>query len=101
MDGMMVPVLIALSVAALVFAITQVTAALTNGERKKLKQRLSTELRPEQGGGAAKQITIAQQDFGLFGGFSPIEKIGKKLNQAYPDASLNKFLGLCAGVFLM
>ncbi len=99
MDGMMVPVLIALSVAALVFGIVQVATALTDGEKKKLKQRLSTELRADlSGGSAAKQITLQQQDFGLFGQFSPLEKLGKKFTQAYPDASFQKFLALCGGI---
>src|SRR4051794_13231587 len=102
MDGMIVSILIALSVAALVFGFVQVVTALTDGKKKKLKQRLSTELRPDQqGGGAAKQITLAQQDFGLFGHFSPLEKLGKKLMQAYPDASLQKFLALCTAIAII
>src|SRR3954470_17784042 len=97
MDGMLFPILIALAVALVVFVIVQVTAKLTDGERKKLKQRLSTELRPDAvGGGPGKQITIQEMDLGALGNFSPLEKLGKKLMQAYPDVSLGRFLSMCA-----
>src|SRR3954462_2955839 len=102
MDGMLFPILIALAVALVVFVIVQVTAKLTDGERKKLKQRLSTELRPDAvGGGPGKQITIQEMDPGALGNFSPLEKLGKKLMQAYPDVLLAKFLTMCFVIALV
>src|SRR5689334_20067434 len=99
MDGMLLPLIIAAAVALVVFAIVQITASLTDPEKRKLKQRLSTEARLDNGSsGGNRSITLAEQDMGLFAGFSPIEKLGRKLLQAYPEASLNKFLMLCAGI---
>lgn len=99
MDGLMIPILIALAVALLVFFTVQITSALTDGEKRKLKQRLSAENRNTgSSDNANRSITIQQMDLGLFGQFRPIEKLGKKLALAYPDTSVNKFLMLCAGI---
>ena len=96
MDGMMIPVLIALAVALVVFVVVQVTTSLADPEKRKLKERLSSEVHGDSSsGGGTRSIQIQEQDLGLLGQFRPIEKLARKLRQAYPDVSLNRFLLLC------
>jgi tight adherence protein B len=101
MDGMIIPI-IAIAAAVGAFAIWQVISALTDGEKRKLKQRLSTE-GPGNGGGASQNLSITfQQDISGLSGqliqFSLFEGLRAKLIQANPGASLSKFVTLCATV---
>ena len=72
MDMTIVSILTALTVGLLVMGGVQVAAALTDGEKRKLKQRLSSESRPGAGSAAAnRSILLQQQDPGALGGGSP------------------------------
>ncbi len=68
MDGLIIPI-IAIAAAVGVFAIWQIVSALTNGEKRKIKQRLSTENVGSGGGSSAQNLSITvQQDIsGLSG----------------------------------
>lgn len=96
MNGLIIPMLVAGSVALFVFLATQLVAKLTDPERRKLKQRLAAEGNA-QGSDVARSIQIQQINLGILSGFKPIERIAHTLRQAYPEASVYKFLGLMFG----
>ncbi|MBV8780258.1 MAG: type II secretion system F family protein [Phycisphaerae bacterium] len=95
MDGLIIPI-IAVAAALGLFAVWQFIAALTNVEKRRLKQRLANDNTKHSGGGVAQLSILAQQqDTGLSGQlskFSLFDSIQERLNQAYPDASLAKFV---------
>jgi tight adherence protein B len=93
----MIPILVACSVAMIVFLTTKLVATLTDKEKRKLKERLSAEGSSDASNNANRSITIQEQDLGFFSGFKPIERLARRLRQAYPDASINKFVGLMVG----
>jgi tight adherence protein B len=95
MDGMTIPILIAAAVALLVFAIVQIAAALTDSEKRKLKQRLGNETRASDLSTANRSITYQEFNNGVLGNVKLFEQIGRRLRQAYPEASLTMFLLLC------
>jgi tight adherence protein B len=92
--------LVACSVAMIVFLTTKLVATLTDKEQKKLKERLSAESRGDLNNGANRSITFQEQDLGLFSGFKPVEMLARRLMQAYPDASVHKFIALMVGCAL-
>jgi tight adherence protein B len=101
MDMTIVSILTAVTVGLLVLGGFQVAAALTDGEKRKLKQRLSAESQSRFRDGAARgSITIQEQNLGAFGRIPLLAKLGRTLLQAYPDASLTRFLILCIAIFL-
>jgi tight adherence protein B len=101
MDGMIIPI-IAVAAALAAFAIWQVISALTDGEKRKIKQRLSTEgVGSNSGSSQQLSITVQQDVSGLSGQliqFSLFEGLREKLIQANPQASLAKFVTICATV---
>lgn len=110
MDGMIFPILIAASVGLVVFLAVQIGAALADPEKRKLKQRLSGELRGGGGGQAlgygadgteVKSITIHQQELGFLARVPYMPALARKLLQAYPDFSFHKFLAICLGLSLL
>lgn len=101
MNGMIIPILVACSVAMIVFVTTQLIAKLTDKEKRKLKERLSIENRDGLNDGTNRSITLQQQDLGMFSGFKPVEGLSRRLMQAYPDASVQKFMGLMVGCALL
>jgi tight adherence protein B len=108
MDGMIIPI-IAIAAAVGAFAIWQVVSSLTDGEKRKIKQRLSGA--GAAGGGPSAQplsITVQQDISGLSGQliqFSLFEGLREKLIQANPKASLGKFVTICVatgvGLFVL
>jgi tight adherence protein B len=101
MDGLIIPI-IAIAAALGAFAIWQVVSVLTDGEKRKIKQRLSTE-GVGSGGQTSQQlsITVQQEVSGLSGQliqFSLFEGLRAKLIQANPGASLGRFVTICATV---
>src|SRR5256885_14892515 len=101
MDGMIIPILVAFSVALFVFVVVQIISAMTNGEKRKLKERLTVENRGDLNAGANRSITIQQFDMGLLGGLKIVQKLGRRLMQAYPDASIDRCLLLMAGIAIV
>ena len=103
MDPILLPLLIAASVALFVFGAAQVTAAMSNGERRKLQQRLS------EGAGAggssassARSAILSAQEHDLLAGalghLSLIDALQRRLHHAFPDTTLTRFLGILAGI---
>jgi tight adherence protein B len=95
MEGMLIPILIAAAVAMLAYGVGQVISALADGEKRRLKQRLSTENRPGDSQAANRSITIQEVSAGVLGGIAVFDGLAKRLRQAYPDASFSKFLTIC------
>ena len=103
MDGMFLPILIAVVVILLVFSLWQVVKVMTDPDRRKLKERLSTE-GPRSGGGDSGQplsITMDREATGLSGQLTklgPLQGLYRQILQAWPDLSLTAFLCICLGL---
>lgn len=107
MEGTFLPILIAAAVMLLAYAIMQAVAALTDPEKKKLKERLSGEGKSEMSD-AQRKITLQAEMSALSGKltqYSFFETMNRMLIQAYPEMTLSRFLmtaaGIGAGVFLI
>ena len=102
MDGMIFPI-IAIAVALGLFAVWQIVTTMTNGEKRRLKQRLSNEGNGSSNGvgNSTQQLSILlqQQDTeglsGKLSKFSLFDRIQERLTQAYPNLSLSKFVIIC------
>ena len=102
MDSMIIPIF-ALAAALGVFAVWQIVASMTNGEKRRLKQRLSNDSSTNSGGSDQQLSILLQQadNSGLSGKlskFSLFDRIQERLNQAYPNASLAKFVIICFAI---
>src|SRR5690242_16967194 len=107
MDSMIFPILIALMVAMLLFGVWQIVAGLLSPEKRKLQARLAAENQHAPGpstgpGGRASithqtELTAASQMLMKVGVFRSIHR---RLIQAYPDASLAKFVTIMGLAFL-
>jgi len=99
MDGMFLPILIAAIVVLLVFTLWQVAQSLMDPDKRKLKERLSTEgPRTQIAGDGQRSITMQTEATGLSGKLSqlgPLKGIYRQILQAYPDLSLATFLIIC------
>jgi len=93
--------LVAASVALFVYGAAQVTAALTNGERRKLHQRLA-EGAGDRGASAARSaiLSVQEQDLlsGALGHLSLIGALQRRLHHAFPDTTVTRFLSILFGV---
>ncbi len=105
MDAMLLPALVACSVALLVYGAAQVTAALTNGDRRKLQQRLASDV----GNGtttssSVRSAVLTQQEHDILAGalarFSFFDGLQRRLVHAYPETTLTRFLLVVAGIVL-
>jgi tight adherence protein B len=108
MEGMLLPIVAAGSVMLLVFGITRLVATLADAEKRKLKQRLSTEGRP--GGASATQLNITRDQVvsemtAVLTRWSILDKLNRALLHAYPEMTLSRFLlmafGIGVGLFLV
>jgi tight adherence protein B len=104
MDGMMLPIIAAAAVMLLVFSVTQIVASLADPEKRKLKQRLTTD---GQGGSAAagiqSHITLQQEETGLSSllvRWSFLDGINRMLVHAYPEMVLSKFVAIALSLGL-
>jgi tight adherence protein B len=104
MDGMFLPILIAIVTVLVAFTIWQVVKGLMDPDKRKLKERLSTEGPRSQGGTALPlSITVQQEATGLSGKLAKLgllKGLYRQILQAYPDLSLATFLMLCVGLAL-
>jgi tight adherence protein B len=103
MNGMLLPILIALTVILVVWSATQGILVLIKGDKRKLKQRLSQE---GHSGDAHQQASVVKQTEapGLSGRLARLtflNNLNRRLLQAYPDVSFARFLGLCAAAGLL
>jgi tight adherence protein B len=104
MDGLIIPSL-ALAVALGAYMAWQIVAAVTSGEKRRLKQRLSNEGASAGGAGGSQQqlsIQLQQQDAASLSGklsrISLLDSVQEQLTQAYPNLSLSKFIIICMAV---
>jgi len=95
--------LIAISAAMAVWGIAQILLAFFNTEKGKIQQRLSNTWRPDISSALNKPVTISleMKEMPAFLARSAyMQRLYRKLVQAYPDAKLTTFLSLCLGVGL-
>src|SRR6185295_5034661 len=96
MQDMLLPILIAVSIALLAWAVIAAIGAGALGEKKKIKERLAGEVvQEEQAGNLPKSITVQMEAQGLSGKlarWSFFNGLHRKIIQAYPDDTLVKFL---------
>jgi tight adherence protein B len=97
MDGTTLMLLIAASVALLVFAASQMFATMMSPERRKLQERLAATT-PIASTFVQRPITVkAEEVTGVAGALLALpgmQKLNRKLLQAWPERSLPKFLGI-------
>jgi len=101
MAGTFLPILAAIAVMLLVVAVWQLVAALTDAEKRKLKQRLSSEGGTQALSSVQRRITLQQEAEGLSAVLARVSffaKLNRTLLQAYPDASLARFVGFAAAI---
>lgn len=102
---MLLPILIAAAVVCLFWGAGQVILAMTNSDKRRLKQRLSQDGKPAMP--APHQVSITMQPIqatglsAVLGRVSVFQKLQRKLLQAWPDLSLAQFLGIAAGTGLV
>ena len=104
MDELLLPIAVALAVAALVIGGAQVVALVSNNDRKRLKERLTAELRNARTpAGAAPELTAtaAKPDVdrltAILVRWRPLAALNARVVQAFPDTSLVKFLLIVLG----
>jgi tight adherence protein B len=105
MDGLLLPLLVAASVATFAWAAVAAATGSGRGQRRRLQQRLSVEGRQDGGGGggaggtAGRSIVVQLKVTGVpeFLAARPfIQALNRRLLQAYPDRSLGRFLAVAA-----
>ncbi len=102
MDGMLLPILIAVAVMLAVFGIIQVIrAGSESGEKRRLQNRLGAELKAGGSGNLQRSITMDQHEAtgvsGALTRISLLNSLHRHLIQAYPDMALAKFLAIAFG----
>jgi tight adherence protein B len=100
MDGLLLPILVAATVATAAWGVVALVTGAGGGQRRKLKKRLSVEGRDEFTT-AARSIVLELKVTGLppFLARRPfVQRLNRRLLQAYPDRSLGKFLGITIGL---
>jgi tight adherence protein B len=102
MEGMLLPIIAATAVTLLVFSAARIIAALTDSEKRKLKQRLTGEGRPGLESVAQRQIVLEQhQEVGLshlLTRWSFMANIKRMLLHAYPDMTLARFVMIAISI---
>lgn len=103
MDGLLLPILVAAAVASFVWAVVAAVTGSGRGTRRKLQQRLSVEGGRQDGSAAAmpgnRSILVRLEITGLpeFLAARPfIQRLNRRLLQAYPDRTLVRFLATAA-----
>jgi tight adherence protein B len=102
MDGMLLPILVAMTVAMFVWGVVGAITGSGRGQRRKLQERLSgegTRTDPFGTGNGGRSILLQLEVTGVpdFLAQRPfIQALNRRLLQAYPDRSLGKFLRTCA-----
>ncbi len=100
MDGILLPLLVAASIATFVWWIVTVIAGSERGERRKLQERLNVEGRIDASSASGNRpITLQLEVKGLppFLAERPfVQALNRRLLQAYPDRSLGRFLTMAA-----
>ncbi len=101
MDGLLLPILVAGCVGLLVFGAAQVTVALTDGQKKKLQQRLTSDAQVRSVSSTVRSAVLSQQERDMLASalakWSFFEMLTRRLVHAFPDMSLTQFLLVVAG----
>src|SRR2546421_2556025 len=95
--------LIAISAALAAWAIAQLALSYFSTDKNKIQQRLSNNWRPDVASALNKPVTISleMKEMPAFLARSAyMQRLYRKLVQAYPDAKLTTFLSICGGVGL-
>jgi tight adherence protein B len=103
MDQSVVILLIAISASLAVWAIAQIAFSYFSPEKTKIQQRLSNNWRPDIAAALNKPVTISleMKEMPAFLARSPyMQRLYRKLVQAYPEAKLTTFLSICGGIGL-
>jgi tight adherence protein B len=102
MDGMLLPILIAVIVALMVVCVGITIRNVTDPDKRKLKQRLSNEdTRQSDQRQSPVSITVQDQATGLsarLAQYGPLEGLYRQIIQVWPDLSLVTFLSICAAL---
>lgn len=102
MDQLLLPILVAATVALVAWSVTRAISGGGAGERKKLQQRLSTEARTDVAAlVASKPIFIQLEVKGLperLARTEFIQRLHRKLMAVWPRVSVMRFLWLVAGL---
>src|SRR5258706_319297 len=103
MDQSVIILMIAISASLAVWAIAQIAFSYFSPEKNKIQQRLSSNWRPDIAAALNKPLTISleMKEMPAFLARSPyMQRLYRKLVQAYPEAKLTTFLSICAGMGL-
>src|SRR5258706_3065009 len=103
MDQSIVILMIAISASLAVWAIAQIAFSYFSPDKNKIQQRLSNNWRPDIAAALNKPLTISleMKEMPAFLARSPyMQRLYRKLVQAYPDAKLTTFLSICGGMGL-
>ena len=101
MDGLLLPILVAATVATLAWGIIAVVSGMQGGDRRKLKKRLTLNGREDSdnanaGGSAGQRSILVRLEVRGVPKFLAdrafIQSLNRRLVPAYPDRSLGKFL---------
>jgi tight adherence protein B len=99
MDSTAIIIFITAAVAAAGYAIAQILGEMADPERRKLKQRLSTEGRTGQASDQpAVSLYLAEQPKSPLHRVKFLARLEASLHQAYPEAKFSRFLLLCLGL---
>ena len=96
MDSILLPILIAVAVAMMAWAIFAAAGGSLGGRKRKIQQRLVAEtIAATESARLPSAITLRRQAPGLPGYLARmrfLEGLQRKLLQAYPDGTLSRFL---------
>jgi tight adherence protein B len=98
------PILVAVTVAMLVWGLTVLVINLVKNERRKLTERLSGTSGTTGASTTAASIVVQSDTAGLpplLAASAMMRALHRQLIHAYPEASLVRFLGLSAGLLLV
>ncbi len=97
METIVVPILIAAAVALFTLGVSSVTRALLHGEKRKLAERLSTDVRFDPAAASAQAIRIQLEQSALPPLLSRLRFLNvlhRHVIQAYPQTTLIRFIAL-------
>jgi tight adherence protein B len=102
---MLLPTLVAGAVALLVYAAAQVTGVLTNADRRKLQQRLASDVgNAATSSSSVRSAVLTEQEHDILAGalsrFSFFDGLKRRLVHAYPETTLTRFLLIVGGIKL-
>jgi len=103
MDQPYVIIMIAISAALAAWAVAQMFMAYFSPDKNKIQQRLSNNWRPDITSALNKPVTISleMKEMPPFLARSAyMQRLYRKLVQAYPEAKLTTFLSICCGMGL-